>query len=202
MISPEKTAISNGVSLSCKEIIRDLNGSGDSSFSILDYGCGKLRNSRYIIENNYTVDIIETEKQLNNIQTLINELKIMSFFNTKNIPIHNKYDIILSSFVLNVIPDIETRTDILKNIYKMMDDKSYLYIEVRNTSFIKNLKTKTPYNDGFITGRGSIKTFQKGYTKEEFILILESMNFNIVKCKVTSGSIFIKANKKEYLNEF
>lgn len=194
MIAPEKTAITTGVSLSCRELISDIDKS-NNHFSILDYGCGRLRNSRHIIENGYKVDVLDTEKQLQNIKKSLSELNITNFYAIDSLPKDICYTHILLSFVLNVIPNHSDRVKLISKVRDIMNPTSILYLEVRNRSFINSLKTKKVFNDGFVVGKGKIKTFQKGYTSEEIINFCETNQLNVIYKKNTSGSIFLKLQK-------
>lgn len=199
-IVPEKTAITNGVSTSCKMIINDFKSSKHKdSISVLDYGCGKLRNTKYLIENGFTTSITDTNKQIQNQLHNINNLNINSYFTIDNINFNNQYEIILLSFVLNVVPDINDRNTILSNIYNLLKDNGVAYIEVRDKSFLKNLKNTYEFKDGVLTGNGKNKTFQKPYTLDELVQYLSMNKFEIITTKKTSNSIIIKI-KKEKVN--
>lgn len=191
-IMPEKTAIVNGVSLSCKEIIKDYQGG-----TVLDYGCGKLRNSKHLIKNHIKIDVLDTKKQIEENIDELNKLNIDCIYTNEDVLPKDYYEYVLLSFVLNVIPEKEVRVSVLNNIKNSLKDKGFLYLEVRNNSFIKNLKSKISYNDGYITGSGSKKTFQKPYTLESIEMFLKENNFNILKTKKTSGSIFLICKKEE-----
>lgn len=185
MISVEKTAITNGVSTSTKLLLKNIN----TNDKILDYGCGKLRNTKYLIDNGCNVTIYDTEVQLKNIQNLIPE----------NVPILNKdemFDKILCSFVLNVIPDIEERISLINNIYSLSN--GIVYFEVRKENFEKCSKTAKPFNDGFILGKGKVKTFQKSFTAEELsTFIMENSNFKILeKINLSNSAIVICVNNQ------
>lgn len=195
-IIPEKTAITNGTSTSCKMIVDDFKLDRDL-ISILDYGCGKLRNTKYLVENGFSVSVIDTEKQIQNQLGNISRLCIKKYYTTKNISFDNKYEVILSSFVFNVIPDINDRDILLSNIYRLLKDNGVAYIEVRNKSFLKNLKNICEFNDGVLTGNGENKTFQKPYTLEELVEYLTIHNFKIVSTKKTSNSVIAKIKKAE-----
>ena len=195
-IIPEKTAITNGTSTSCKMIVNDFKLDKEL-ISVLDYGCGKLRNTNYLIENGFSVNIIDTEKQIQNQLDNINRLCIKTYYTTKNINFDNKYEVILLSFVLNVIPDINDRDILLNNIHKLLNDNGIAYIEVRNKSFLKNLKHIFEFNDGVLTGYGENKTFQKPYTLEELVEYLTMHKFKVISTKNTSNSIIAKIKKVE-----
>lgn len=188
LITPEKTAITNGISTTCKILSSDFK-ENNINIKILDYGCGKLRNSRYLIDLGFNVSIIDTRKQLENQMDLIQELEIDNYYDINNIPTEEKFDVILSSFVLNVVPDKKERDKILHNIYMLLKEDGVAYVEVRDDKFLKNLKTIIKYNDGVLTGSGKSKTFQKPYTLNELKDYVTNQGFKIREIKKTSNSI-------------
>lgn len=194
-IVPEKTAISNGISTSCKMLVND-NLHNSHLKTVLDYGCGKLRNSKFLIENNFKLDITDSPLQLkNNLNTICN-LNINNYFDIYNIDFSIKYDLILVSFVLNTIPNIEERIQLLDNLKLLLNKDGYAYIEVRDSTFEKTLKNKIPHNDGLLTGNGLNKSFQKSYSKEELKEFLILNGFEVVAIKKCSNSIVAKIKKK------
>lgn len=201
-ITPEKTAITNGTSTSCKMIVSDFKLDRDY-VSVLDYGCGKLRNSKYLIENGFSVSVIDTEKQIQHQLYDINKLCIKNYYTCENINFKNQYEIILLSFVLNVVPDINDRNTILSNIYNLLKDNGVAYIEVRDKSFLKKLKNISSFKDGVLTGNGQNKTFQKPYTIDKLVQYLTINKFKIVSTKKTSNSIIAKIKKRgEFVMKF
>lgn len=194
IIKPEKTAISTGVSSSAKIICN--RHANKSSIKLLDYGCGKLRNTKYLLENNFNVSIIDTVEQISKQKDTIEKLSVSNIYNIENLP-NKQFDIILCSFVLNVIPDLNNRNQVLTNISNLISNDGVIYIEVRDNKFVKTLKNNITYNDGILTGSGEIKTFQKPYTKEEFKSYLEEFPFEIVEIKKESNSIIAILKKVE-----
>ena len=195
IITPEKTAITNGISTTCKMISNDFKENRDN-IKILDYGCGRLRNTKHLLSERFNVSIIDTPTQIENQRPTINELGITNVYDTNNIP-EEKFDIILCSFVLNVVPNKEDRDNILYNISKLLKNNGIAYIEVRDDKFVKSLKNKEIFNDGLLTGEGRTKTFQKPYNIEEFKEYLNHFSFNIDKVKKGSNSIIAIVKTKE-----
>ena len=185
MIKVENTAITTGISLSAKLICshKDIN-------TILDYGCGKLRNTYYILDQGKKVSIIDTPLQLERIKDKIP--KSVSILNSQS-----EFDGIICSFVLNVIPDNKERIEVIKHIESLLKPNGIAYIEVRAGNFINAAKTAIPHNDGYILGKNKYKTFQKPYTiKELNNLLLENTNLEIINSKKYTSSIIICCKKK------
>lgn len=195
-IIPENTAISNGTSNSCKLLAQEFFHK-KNDVHILDYGCGRLRNTKYLLENGFKTSILDSEFQLDKQASKIKSLNIHNSFNTTNINFNFQYDAILLSFVLNVIPDIEERELVLSNIYKLIKDDGIVYIEVRDNKFIKDLKSKDLYKDGVLTGKGNSKTFQKPYSNSELKDFLDKNNFKVISIHKKSNSIIAKVKKME-----
>lgn len=197
-IQPEKTAIVNG----CSNAINIIINSHEKNERILDFGAGKLRNANHLINNGFDVSIVETTKQLSNLNSS-NLAKFSKVYNadTNFDNINDKYDIITCNYVLNVIPDIDNRIKILNNIEKLLDDFGTAYIEVRATAFIKTAKTAITYNDGYVLGKGEVKTFQKPYTKDDITHFIENnSDLSIIKYvhKNDSWCIILKNKKRRY----
>ena len=194
IIKPKKTAISTGVSSSAKIICN--KHKNQSSIKLLDYGCGKLRNTKYLLENNFNVSIIDTVEQISKQKDIIEKLSISNIYDIENVP-NEQFDIILCSFVLNVIPDLNNRNQVLSNIYNLISNDGVIYIEVRDSKFVKTLKNNITYNDGLLTGSGEVKTFQKPYDKEELKDYLEEFPFEVLEMKKESNSIIAILKKVE-----
>ena len=180
IITPEKTAITNGVCKSAKV----LSERTTSQSKILDYGCGKLRNAKYLLNEGFKTSVLDTQKQLDSLSE--NDLDLFeNVFSAEDLKIEiaGKYDAILCAFVLNVIPDESIRVDILNNIYSLLNDNGTFYLEVRGTAFIKQAKHKIEFNDGYLLGNGKTKTFQKGFTKESLTDLINKSRLNLIEIK-------------------
>lgn len=147
--------------------------------TVLDYGAGKLRNSNYLLNKGIIVHILDTPYQLERINS--ERLSKYDKIYTCNDEINYKYDIVLCSFVLNVIHEKQIMDNIVRNIYNLLTTDGNLILEVRRGRGILENKNLEPYNDGYIVGTGEIRTFQKPYDKKEVENILMDNNFQIIK---------------------
>lgn len=176
IIKPEKTAIKNGFSKSANYIVTTIC---KKDISILDYGAGKLRNSIYLHNNGFNVSVLDTKIQINSWENDIKQL--FCVYSADNVDIiDNKFDIILCSYVLNVVSSIEERIVIIENIKNLLKENGLILIDVRGKNSLKDTKYKIPYKDGYIIGNNSIKTFQKEYSKEDLMFFLEDLNLEII----------------------
>ena len=193
-INLEKTAISNGVSNSCKLLVE--NYINNKTCIILDYGFGRLRNTHYMLNHNMNVDILDTKEQIQNNLDELSKLNV-NIFEASEVLTEDYYNCILLSFVLNVIPNIRTRKNILNNIHLGLKKDGLLYLEVRTDNFLKNVKHKIKHNDGYILGNNNSRTFQKPYTKEEITSFLIECGFKVINVKKYSNSIVCICEKEE-----
>lgn len=192
IITPEKTAIVTGISKSAKI----LSSNNNSSLEVLDYGCGKLRNSKYLLNEGFDVSILDTSKQISSLSKIdLNLFK--DIYELDNLDLNNirKYKSILCSFVLNVIPNENDRLTALNNIYSLLSNDGTLYLEVRGKGFLKNAKSKIEYNDGYILGLGKTKTFQKGFNKDDLNKLISKTSFKIDNILVNGDSLIAICKK-------
>ncbi len=96
------------------------------------------------------------------------------------------------TFVLNTLPDIEQRKEIIQEIYNLLPSEGYLVLTLRaNQELNRKVKsTWKKYGDGYITGRG---TFQKGFTCDEAVKLVETLFTEVVILK--SNPVVITAKK-------
>lgn len=186
-ITPEKTAITNGVSYSAKRLVEEFDGKG----VVLDYGAGKLRNSRYMNEQGMTVDVADTPEQI----ATYEETFMRQTYSIQD-DITERYDAILCSFVLNVIPDLHIRMGVLRHMKTLLNDGGFIYLETRADNKIASAKTATTYGDGYLLGSGEIKTFQKKIDLDELRDYANKSGLKIVDGKRLSASAFVKLTKE------
>lgn len=185
IIKSENTAISQGVAYSAQQIGLLEN----KTAKVLDFGCGKLRNFLYLkklgFENLVGYDIpVQIQKNFK-------KYSKQNFSLISELPNETKYDVILISFVLNVLLPKE-REQALKKIYNLLDVNGKIYIEVRSVTDIQSIKNPIPYEDGVLTSNNENTTFQKGYKDvAELKSLLEQNGFKVLFGKQKSKSIFI-----------
>ena len=145
-IERHKTAIDRNKLSSPMQILAR-HGYLDGNHSVLDYGCGKGDDVREL--EAHGIDVAGWD------------------------PIHNpdgnlaKSDIVNLGFVINVIENINERTETLKNAFSYAKKLLIASVMVAGESVISKF---TPYKDGVITSRN---TFQRYYTQSEFKEYLE-----------------------------
>lgn len=175
---PENTAIDTNQSYTAKMIVENILD-GDK---VLDYGCGTGRNMRYIKNNsdarNIVVEGCDIADQLVRNAHKHEELKKngMDVFEDVNTP-KEKYNIVLNSHVLNVIPSDEIKQQVVNNIYDALVDGGHALIEVRTKSDVEGAKHKIPFGDGWHMTKTN--TYQESLTKEKMERLALNAGFEI-----------------------
>lgn len=105
--------------------------------------------------------------------------------------IKDKYDVIISNAVLNVIPD-DWRSDVLKSMADKLNVGGKMIINVRDSKEIENQKQKIELDSPseiLVTDKaGNIRAYQKGFNEKELI--------NWVKSELGKDWSVEKANEK------
>lgn len=195
MICSENTAINTGIARSIKENIKYFK----EDTTVLDYGAGKLRNSFYLTSLGCKVTAADTEIQINR---LFNKLSNEEMYKINNLVSLNEldettYDIVLSTFVICVIPQLEERMKMLHNIYKHIGKNGIAILETRTEKSILQAKYIKPHLDGYIIGSGIVKTFQVGYSIPELEKLLNEAKLNVIKANNYGNSISFVLNRME-----
>lgn len=187
----ENTAIKNGVAKSVKEIEKYIN----KNSNILDYGCGRLRNSFYLLKKGYTnISILDTVNQIEKNKKEYN-LNVFKNVYVLGQNINDTFDCILLTYVLNVIPYKEERIKTIKQIYSLLKNNGLLVLEIRKEKDILNNKNIVPFQDGYLIGKNKTKTFQKNFSQEEINFYFK--DFIILEQKQTNNSIYIIFQRKD-----
>ncbi|TCK01349.1 UNVERIFIED_ORG: methyltransferase family protein [Anoxybacillus amylolyticus] len=197
MFSPERTAIRTGVAQSARRIPVYIS----AQHSVLDYGAGKLRNAIFLAKQNYRVSVLDTVKQR---QTWFQEGDPVSrewfehvWTNQDNIT--ETYDVILCSFVLNVVLKKE-REAILCHIDELLRPNGWAFLEVRKERGILQCKHKEPFEDGFLIG-ARVRTFQKPYRWDSFFgeygAWFRRFGWDVVESFSTSDSLGVVLQKQQ-----
>lgn len=189
LIVPERTAIATGVSKSAT----DLSKNTIKPASVLDYGAGRLRNAYFLLEQGFNVSILDTPLQMCYIRDY--DQSNFEAVYTIHDQIHSYYEAILCSYVLNVIPFIEERNQVMQKLYDLLSDGGCAYLEVRKRTGIMKTKNREPFEDGFVIGGNKTKTFQKPFEKQEFVEYVASFGFVVSSISSTSDSWSIIAQK-------
>lgn len=146
--------------------------------TILDYGCGYGFDVTYLSLAGY--DIVGYDKY----HTPFKFTQLSKGF----------YNKVICSYVINVIPTIQERLDVLNKLKYFATDESTIYVTIRlRDRCIRKVKQ---YNDGIVTSKN---TFQKYYSEEEFLELLRCVFFNekITFKKIGSDNLMAIIEKRK-----
>ena len=188
IIKPQNTAITKGVAKSVKDNLDIIKG------NVLDYGAGKLRNSLFLSEKE--INLYATDLDVQILKWQKNEkINFLSLDDLKDY--ENFFDVVLLTFVLNVIVEDNERIEILENIRKVLKKNGILIAETRTLESFREKNKREEFKDGYILKKPGSYTFQKIYQKEE-LENLFSGRFLILKFKKEKASnIILCRNVKE-----
>ena len=175
-ITSEATCINSGISHCTKKIAEIYN----SNINVLDYGCGTGRNMWYLIGSKYNLHGCDTIAQLKKQKYNHDELREKGCVieTSKNLP-NDFYNVVLCSFVLNVIESDDLKKEILKDLLDKQKRFGITYLEVRTKSDILKTKNKERYKDGFLVSKGKILTYQEPITFEKLENLVNSVGYHI-----------------------
>lgn len=78
---------------------------------------------------------------------------------------------------------------IVENIITTIKDTGLIFFDVRGEGSLKGTKYKERYNDGYVVGKGSVKTFQKEYQVTDILEFLKSLGLNIIRVNKNNSNI-------------
>lgn len=100
--------------------------------SVLDYGAGTLRNSRYLAEEGFEVYAADLPAQVERIMAMAGRRQLAGVLNCDELGTSSLgVDLVISNYVLNIIPDGSEKSSYLKNIVLNLRPQGYLLVEVR-----------------------------------------------------------------------
>jgi SAM-dependent methyltransferase len=100
--------------------------------SVLDYGAGTLRNSKYLAQAGFEVYAADLPAQVERIMGMAGRNQLAGVLATDELEhSHLDVDLVISSYVLNIILDGTEKSRYLKNIVLNLKPHGYLLIEVR-----------------------------------------------------------------------
>lgn len=173
----------------------------------LDFGCGKLRYANTLYGKCKYLTLVDSLVQLERFQVLRGENTNIFEYVKKHWPRaraldvekfktdRTKYDFILCSNVLSAIPNLKTRNEVLRNLYKALqkNGKCLFVTQYRNSYFnqVKNSNLAVSHLDGWIlkTIRGN---FYYGILPmEKVIRLAKQHKFGIKDSWIKDGSAFV-----------
>jgi SAM-dependent methyltransferase len=138
--------------------------------SVVDFGCGRLRNIPILTKEYKNITVVDTKKQCEKIivNPLFNRnLKLLTDIEFYNLKV--QFDAVYLILVLHIIPDIKTRMAILKSINDRLNKGGFLIIDVpTGEKYYRNkCNSNNRYLDGWLMKNGNTNTFYKQYSTSE-----------------------------------
>jgi hypothetical protein len=138
--------------------------------SVVDFGCGRLRNLTIYSRQFHSITLVDTKLQCEKI--LKNPLytsrhKLCT--DTEFSKINQKYDAVFLIMVLHIIPEENKRIEILKAIVNKLNIDGFLVVDVpTGEKYYRNkCSLNNKFLDGWIMKNGTTNTFYKQYTAIE-----------------------------------
>jgi hypothetical protein len=138
--------------------------------SIVDFGCGRLRNIPSLEKHFNKIILVDTKVQCDKIKNNSLFKSHYELYSTEEFAnLNNTYDAIFLILVLHIVPEISVRKEILNIIPSKLSANGFLIVDVPTGEkyYRQKCNEKNRYNDGWIMGTGNIKTFYKQYSAIE-----------------------------------
>ena len=164
-----------------------------SFYTVLDYGCGKLRYTLPLSKRVKKVVAIDSAEQIKKLQIINGQRTSLSEVKIDNVIVcaledskwrAESYDLVLCTNVLSAIPFESIREEVLRNACSVLKETGQLYITVqyRNSYF-------SQYNQ-----RQDVKKFEDGW------LILKNKQRGMFYAPLTSDYIVKLCQKNGFTN--
>lgn len=142
--------------------------------SVLDYGAGTLRNSAFLAEAGFRVYAADLPAQVARIMKMAQAAKLAGVLAVDELQEGRLgVDLVVSSYVLNIISDATEKSRYLKNIVLNLRPEGYLLVEVR-------CRVESPdCSDGCSQGK-RCESCIKTYSHLELDQMVESLGFRRV----------------------
>lgn len=100
--------------------------------TVLDYGAGNLRNAGFLASQGFTVYAADIPEQVARIARLAADIGLAGVLDAGELPLTGLgADLVVSTYVLNIIPEGSEKWRYLKNVELNIRPGGYLLIEVR-----------------------------------------------------------------------
>lgn len=99
---------------------------------VLDYGAGTLRNASFLADKGFNVYAADIPEQIEKILKRGDLSRFAAILGTDQLTdAHLDVDVVVSTYVLNIVPDGTEKSRYIKNIVLNLRPDGYLLIEVR-----------------------------------------------------------------------
>jgi SAM-dependent methyltransferase len=153
--------------------------------SIVDFGCGRLRNLKSLQEFFANITLVDTEIQCGRIERDFPEVKSENLVDSQSFFSENKkFDAFLCISVLHIVPIYALRRKIIKKAFDSLNEGGFFVTDVPSseTYYARKKDTLPKYRDGMLLGAGQVRTFYKNFSAKEFDeMISDSSKFSFWK---------------------
>ena len=186
------------------EYLRSYNGVGRT----LDFGCGKLRYAKHLVEISGSVTFVDSKLQLTRKQTILGthttiydyvpahfpHCQVIAF---EDISSHTKkYDLILCSNVLSAIPCAKTIKTVLFSIHRLLKSKgSAVFVHQHKNARFNKFQSGKKQLHGFLYRNVNSVSYYGILDKQKTESILRRHGFQIIKGWVDGQRNIVEAKK-------
>ncbi len=180
--------------------------------SALDYGCGKLRYTHYLVQRSKHIGLVDSKIQLTRIQKVHGqktsvEMYARKMWKSRSIQCleefwrqpARRYYFILCANVLSAIPCSKARARSLRAIHAALKPKGQILFvnQHRNSYFTKALKSPSlrPHLDGWVAESTNCASYYGILCKEAVIKLVSRFGFQIEQAWNEGQSNFVLVSK-------
>lgn len=181
----------------------------DHSKKALDYGCGKFRYTKLLLEIFDRVVAVDSRAQLTKTQNIHGKIQRGIDFKPKRVSVfyleqkkwlNQKYDFILLAHVLSAIPSRQHRMHVLGNISRLLKRNGTALIVCQyKDAYYENQAKKdntTPFLDGVISHNGKKGTFFGLIQISKLLPMLKTTGLDAIDIKKKDNCYYITVSKE------
>lgn len=176
-----------------------------NEYTVLDYGCGKLRYTIPLCNTVKTVFAVDSRNQITRNQIIDGRKTTITYLESKipNLRVFDvsekywlmqNYDIVLCCNVLSAIPNHSDRIQVLKNIRSVLksNGEALITVQYRNSYFklYGERESAFPYYDGWIINNRGNYSFYGIITSKALEKLCYEAGLKIVDIRLNDGSIY------------
>jgi len=180
----------------------------------LDYGCGKLRYSKYLARRCLRLSLVDSKVQLERSQVINKQVTNVIRYAHKHWPtcrtytveqfwagVEERYDFVLCANVLSAIPSRIIRARSLRAIKACLRPEGQcLVVNQHANSYFKEAPKRagaTPHLDGWLLPSGRGACYYGILSREKTIRILRAVGFKVLDAWVEGQSTFVLVARGE-----
>jgi hypothetical protein len=143
--------------------------------TILEIGAGCLRNALYLIKKGHSVSVLEVPGVRERFREQYDEFERRGGRVMFALPLRAKFDVIVSTFVVETICNRQQRVGLLMGVYKSLSVTGALVLSARGPRDLL-----TAHNDGIRCGDGYVTpnlSFARSYNRPQMERLLRNVGF-------------------------